>query len=156
MWPPSIPISAAIFFSAAARRMSAAVVASTRSFGCVRTASCTLSMSCSARFTAIGPVTSLGTQIEKNSASSPPSRIRGMSMLPFGMAGRRDRSVLSKSIRCVVSSWESTTMARAWTSAGAVAPQQRLVRAAWSPREVAPHTQRYTGRRGRAAEGASA
>ena len=31
----------------------------------------------------LGPVTSLGTQIEKNSASSPPSRMRGMSMLPF-------------------------------------------------------------------------
>jgi hypothetical protein len=29
-------------------------------------------------------VTSLGTQIEKNSASRPPWRMRGMSMLPFG------------------------------------------------------------------------
>ena len=41
-----------------------------------------------ARFTAGGPVTSLGTQIEKNSASSPPSRIRGTSMLPSLLRAR--------------------------------------------------------------------
>ena len=99
--------------------MSAAVVASIRSFGCVRTASRTLSIRCIARFTAVGPVTSLGTQIEKNSASSPPSRMRGMSMLPFCWRAPMS-NVLSKSSRCVVSACVSTTMARVWTSAGVV------------------------------------
>ena len=78
-----MPISAAILCSAAARRTSAAVVASTRSFGCAATALCTDAISALAVLTAFTPVTSDGTQIEKNSASSPPSRIRGMSMLPF-------------------------------------------------------------------------
>ena len=56
--------------------------------------------------TAFGPVTSLGTQIEKNSASRPPSRIRGMSMLPFFWRLPMSK-VLSESSRCVVSSCES-------------------------------------------------
>ena len=76
-------MSAAIFPAAAARRMSAAVVARTKSAGCRRTASCTLSINAIARLTARGPVTSPGTQMEKNSASSPPSRMRGTSMLPL-------------------------------------------------------------------------
>lgn len=44
MWPPSTPKSAAILRAAPARRMSAAVVASTKSFGCVRTVSRTASI----------------------------------------------------------------------------------------------------------------
>src|SRR5882724_4398388 len=65
----------------------------------------------SARFTAVGPVTSLATQIEKNSASRPPSRMRGMSMLPFGFRLLMSKA-WSKISRCVVSSCESTTIAR--------------------------------------------
>ena len=83
MWPPSIPISAAILCPAAARRTSAAVVASISSSGCAATALWTEAINALAVLTAFTPVTSDGTQIEKNSASSPPSRIRGMSMLPF-------------------------------------------------------------------------
>ena len=77
---PSAPRSCARPRRAGCRRR---VVASTRSFGWAATASCTASICSSARLTAGGPVTSLGTQIEKNSASRPPSRMRGMSMLPF-------------------------------------------------------------------------
>jgi hypothetical protein len=62
--------------------MSAAVVASRKSLGCLRTASRTASICSSARLTAAGPVTSPVIQIEKNNASSPPSRMRGMSRLP--------------------------------------------------------------------------
>src|SRR6478672_3918404 len=54
---------------------------------------------------------SLGTQIEKNSASRPPSRMRGMSILPFGFRLPISKA-LSKISRCVVSSCESTTIAR--------------------------------------------
>ena len=60
---------------------------------------------------AVGPVTTLGTQIEKNSASRPPSRVREMSMLPFGFRLPMSRA-LSKISRCVVSSCKSTTIAR--------------------------------------------
>ena len=111
MWPPSIPISAAILCSAAARRTSAAVVASIRSFGCALTALWTEAISALAVLTAFIPVTSDGTQIEKNSPSSPPSRIRGMSMLPFFWRLAMSK-VLSDSSRCVVSSCESMTIAR--------------------------------------------
>ena len=83
MCPPSMPISAAILWSATARRTSAAVVASIRSFGCALAALWTASMRSIARFTAGAPVMSLGTQIEKNSPSRPPSRMRGTSMFPF-------------------------------------------------------------------------
>ena len=121
MWPPSIPISAAILCSAAARRMSAAVVASIRSFGWRRAASRTQSIRSSARFTAGGPVTSLGTQIEKNSASRPPSRMRGTSMCPSLWRAEMS-NVLSKSIRCGVSSCESITIARScsWRARGEI------------------------------------
>ena len=68
--------------------------------GCRRTASRTASIWSSARFTAGGPVTSLGTQIEKNTASSPPSRMRGTSMLPFFWRTEMSK-VLSKTSRCV-------------------------------------------------------
>src|SRR5438270_7112608 len=57
---------------------------------------------------------SLGTQMEKNSASSPPSRIRGMSMLPFLFLTPMLK-VLSETSRWVVSSCESTTIARSWS-----------------------------------------
>ena len=63
-----------------------------------------------ARFTAGGPVTSLGTQIEKNSASRPPSRMRGMSMLPFGFRLPMSKAS-SKISRCVVSSTQVTVPA---------------------------------------------
>ena len=80
-----MPMSTAIFRSDAARRISATDVAKNKSFGWMRTLSRTRSICCMARLTASGPVTSPGIQIEKNTASRPPSRIRGMSMLPFSL-----------------------------------------------------------------------
>src|SRR5450432_2158705 len=108
MWPPSTPIRAAISPFLCASRISAAVVASTISRGCLRTCSRTASIWSSARSTASGPVTLLGIQMEKKMALSPPSFMRGMSMLP--LAARSPRSNLPSRKRWVVSSWVSTTM----------------------------------------------
>src|SRR5713226_2061723 len=108
MWPPSTPIRAAILPCLRASRISSAVVASTRSPGCLRTCSRTASICTSARFTASGPVTLLGIQIEKKIAPRFPSRMRGISMLPVEL--RVPRSNLPSRKRCVVSSCVSTTM----------------------------------------------
>ena len=56
MCPPSIPISAANFPALCAARTSAAVVASTISFGCFSARLRTWSIRISDRFTASGPV----------------------------------------------------------------------------------------------------
>src|SRR6266849_7610176 len=61
-----------------------------------------------ARLTASGPVILLGIQMEKKIAPSPPSFMRGISMLPVEL--RAPRSNLPSRNRCVVSSWVSTTM----------------------------------------------
>src|SRR6266403_2861303 len=108
MWPPSTPMSAAILPCLRASRISAAVVARTTSFGCLRTCSRTASICTSARSTASGPVTLLGIQMEKKIALRLPSRIRGMSMLPVEL--RAPRSNFPSRKRCVVSSCVSTTM----------------------------------------------
>src|SRR6266481_1652921 len=108
MWPPSTPIRAAILPCLCAARTSSAVVASTRSPGCLRTCSRTASICTRARFTASGPVTLLGIQMEKKIAPRPPSFMRGMSMLP--LASRGPRSNLPSRKRCVVSSCVSTTI----------------------------------------------
>src|SRR5882757_2977384 len=113
MCPPSTPISAAIFPCFFAARTSAAVVASTMSFGCFRTCSRTAPICAVARLTASGPVTLPDIQMEKKIPSSPPSFIRGMSMLPSEW--RTPRSNFGSSSRCVVSSWVSTTIAE-WVS----------------------------------------
>src|SRR5467141_864671 len=108
MWPPSTPRSTAILPCLRASRMSAAVVARTTSFGCLRTCSRTASIWTSARSTASGPVTLLGIQMEKKIALRLPSRMRGISMLP--VEWRVPRSNCPSRKRCVVSSCVSTTM----------------------------------------------
>src|SRR5713101_880880 len=62
----------------------------------------------SARLTASKPVILLGIQMEKKIALRFPSRMRGMSMLPFALRG--PRSNLPSRKRCVVSSCVSTTI----------------------------------------------
>src|SRR6267142_1658720 len=101
-------MSAAILPCLRASRISAAVVARTTSFGCLRTCSRTASIWTSARSTASGPVTLLGIQMEKKIALRLPSRMRGMSMLPAEL--RVPRSNFPSRKRCVVSSCVSTTM----------------------------------------------
>src|SRR5882724_4288037 len=108
IWPPSTPMSAAILPCLRASRISAAVVARTISFGCLRTCSRTASIWTSARSTASGPVTLLGIQMEKKIALRLPSRMRGMSMLPVEL--RVPRSNFPSRKRCVVSSCVSTTI----------------------------------------------
>src|ERR1700730_17355391 len=108
MWPPSTPMSAAILPCFRASRISAAVVARTMSFGCLRTCSRTASICTSARSTASGPITLLGIQMEKKIALRLPSRMRGISMLPMEL--RVPRSNFPSRKRCVVSSCVSTTM----------------------------------------------
>src|SRR5258708_3282909 len=101
-------MSAAILPCLRASRISAAVVARTISFGCLRTCSRTAPIWTSARSTASGPVTLLGIQMEKKIALRLPSRMRGMSMLPAEL--RVPRSNFPSRKRCVVSSCVSTTM----------------------------------------------
>src|SRR6266850_4299242 len=108
IWPPSTPMSAAVLPCLRASRISAAVVARTISFGCLRTCSRTASIWTSARSTASEPVTLLGIQMERKIALRLPSRMRGMSMLP--VEPRVPRSNFPSRKRCVVSSCVSTTM----------------------------------------------
>src|SRR6267142_6563760 len=108
MCPPSTPISAAIVPLFRASRISAAVVAKTMSFGCLRTCSRTAPIWTSARSTASEPVTLLGIQMEKKIALRLPSRMRGRSMLP--VEPRVPRSNFPSRKRCVVSLCVSTTM----------------------------------------------
>ena len=89
MWPPSTPMSAAILCCGGG---AADVGGGGRQHQVVRVRSHRLAhrvdLVAARASTAIGPVTSPGIQIEKKSASRPPSRMRGMSMLPSGLRAR--------------------------------------------------------------------
>src|SRR6266481_5212887 len=108
MWPPSTPISAAILPCLCASRISPAVVTRSISRGCRRTCSRTASIWSIACLTATGPVILLGIHIEKKIAPSPPSFMRGMSMLPVALRAPKSKSPSKK--RWVVSSCVSTTI----------------------------------------------
>src|SRR5712671_1498900 len=108
MCPPSTPISAAILPCLRASRISPVVVTRTISRGCRRTCSRTASIWSIACLTASGPVILLGIQIEKKIAPSPPSFIRGISMLPVALRAPKSKSPSKK--RWVVSSCVSTTI----------------------------------------------
>src|SRR5712692_1059180 len=108
MWPPSIPMSTAILPCAWARRTPSAEVTSTRACGCRRTCSRTASIRSSARLTPFGPLTSLGVQMDRNTAFKPPSRIRRMSRWPW--VSRWTGSKFSNSSRCGVSACVSSTI----------------------------------------------
>src|SRR6267143_4772214 len=138
MWPPSTPMSAAILPCLCASRTSAAVVASIKSPGCLRTCSRTASICTRARSTASGPVILLGIHMEKKIALRLPSRMRGISMLPVEL--RVPRSNFPSRKRCVVSSCVSTTMdekcsLRAFSemSSALIAPARSTPAAAHAP-----------------------
>src|SRR6266851_2749596 len=109
MWPPSTPISAAIFPFLCASRTSAAVRQNVMSFEYFFTFSWTASIWSNAFCTAGGPIVRPSTQMEKKIAFIPPSRMRGISTCPSGLRLPRS-NVFEKRRRCVVSSCVSSTI----------------------------------------------